>query len=103
MVMRWARLPNTIVKVSSLTAIEADPKLKLEPILRALTDAWGADRMIYGDGFGPTTTGASYAQAFERFMRAELLSALGRDDQARGWRLSIAERSPYEVIYPRSQ
>lgn len=65
-VMRWARLPNTIMKVSSLTAIEADPKLKLEPVLRAVTDAWGADRMIYGDGFGPQTTGASYAQAFAR-------------------------------------
>jgi DNA-binding SARP family transcriptional activator len=40
-----------------------------------------------------------YAQAFERYMRAELLDALGRDDEARGWRESIAERSPYEIIY----
>ena len=40
-----------------------------------------------------------YAQAFERYMRAELLDALGRDDEARGWREAIAERSPYEIIY----
>jgi hypothetical protein len=32
-------------------------------------------------------------------MRAELLIDLGRDEEAETWRSSIAERSPYEIIY----
>ncbi len=46
-----------------------------------------------------TVASPYYAQAFERYMRAELLSMLGRDDEAEGWRAAIAERSPYEIIY----
>lgn len=65
-VLGWARLPNTIMKISSLTAIEANPQQKAGPMIRTLTDAWGADRIIYGDGFGAETTGATYAQAFAR-------------------------------------
>ncbi|MSU47928.1 MAG: amidohydrolase [Opitutus sp.] len=65
-VMGWAKLPNTIMKLSSLAAAEADPKVTLAAMIRRLTDAWGADRMIYGDSFGPDTTGATYAQAFTR-------------------------------------
>jgi predicted TIM-barrel fold metal-dependent hydrolase len=65
-VMGWARLPNTIMKVSSLSAVEANPELKAGAMIRTLTDAWGAERMIYGDGFGADTTEASYAQAFAR-------------------------------------
>ena len=65
-VLGWARLPNTIMKISSLTAIEANPQQKAAPMIRMLTDAWGADRIIYGDGFGADTTGAKYAEAFTR-------------------------------------
>jgi hypothetical protein len=49
-----------------------------------------------------TVASPFYAQAFERYMRAQLLDALGRDDEARGWRESVAERSPYEIIYAAS-
>lgn len=46
-----------------------------------------------------TVASPFYAQAFERWMRAELLEAVGRVDESYGWRESIAERSPYEVVY----
>ncbi len=40
-----------------------------------------------------------YAQAFERYMRAELLAALGREREAAGWFKSLVERTPFELIY----
>ncbi|MEE8362331.1 MAG: hypothetical protein V3R71_09240, partial [Gemmatimonadales bacterium] len=40
-----------------------------------------------------------YSQAFERYMRAEALLALGRADEARGWLQSLVERTPFELIY----
>ncbi len=40
-----------------------------------------------------------YSQAFERYMRAEMLSALGRADEARDWFQSLVERTPFELIY----
>ena len=46
-----------------------------------------------------TVASPYYAQAFERYMRAELLEMLGREEEAEGWRGAIAERSPYEMIY----
>ncbi len=49
--------------------------------------------------FQLTVASPFYSQAFERFMRAELLEEVGRAGEARGWFRSIAERSPYELIY----
>ena len=46
-----------------------------------------------------TVASPFYSQAFERYLRAELLDTLGRGDEAHGWRASIAERSPYEILY----
>jgi hypothetical protein len=43
-----------------------------------------------------------FALASQRFLRARLLEALGRSKEAAGWYRSIAERSPYEVIYLRA-
>jgi DNA-binding SARP family transcriptional activator len=40
-----------------------------------------------------------YAQAFERYMRGEVLQALGREAEARGWLQSLVERTPFELIY----
>jgi DNA-binding SARP family transcriptional activator/tetratricopeptide (TPR) repeat protein len=41
----------------------------------------------------------SPAEVSDRFLRAELLHLLGRDEQAMGWYHSIAERAPYELVY----
>ena len=40
-----------------------------------------------------------YAQAFERYMRAELLMAQGRERDAVGWFRSLVQRTPFELIY----
>jgi DNA-binding SARP family transcriptional activator/TolB-like protein len=68
---------------------EGKPSEALAELGRAHTEAW----------FLLTVASPFYSQAFERWMRAELLTELGRDDEADGWRTSIAERSPYEIIY----
>jgi tetratricopeptide (TPR) repeat protein len=39
------------------------------------------------------------AEVSDRFLRAELLHQLGRDDEAIGWYRSIAERASYELMY----
>jgi DNA-binding SARP family transcriptional activator/tetratricopeptide (TPR) repeat protein len=41
----------------------------------------------------------SPAEVSDRFLRAELLHLLGRDELAIGWYRSIAERAPYELVY----
>jgi len=40
-----------------------------------------------------------YSQAYERFMLAELLLALGREREALGWYKNLATTSPFEVAY----
>ncbi len=64
-VLRWARHENTAMKLSSFASQAMYPHRDIAPVIRQLTDAWGADRMIYGGGFNDATTGDSYRQAFE--------------------------------------
>ncbi|HEY7683085.1 MAG TPA: BTAD domain-containing putative transcriptional regulator [Gemmatimonadales bacterium] len=40
-----------------------------------------------------------YAGGLERWRRAELLARLGRGEEAAGWFGSIAERSPWEIVF----
>jgi predicted TIM-barrel fold metal-dependent hydrolase len=54
------------MKLSSFASQTMYPHRDIAPIIRQLTDAWGADRMIYGGGFNDATTGDSYRQAFEK-------------------------------------
>ena len=79
-VVRWARFPNTIMKVSALPDQNRYPHRNLAPIVRKLTSAFGADRMIYGGGFNAEATGQSY-----RNYRRQVADALSH--------LSVAERS----------
>lgn len=80
-VIRWARFPNTIMKVSSLPSQDRYPHRPLEPIVKSLTDSFGAGRMIYGGGFNKDATGKSYRTYRERV--GALLAHLGSRDQAR--------------------
>ena len=80
-VIRWARFDNTIMKLSAIPAKSTYPHRDIAPVVRQLTDAWGAERMIYGGGFGAETTGASYRQAFEQ--ARSYLHHLSTDDQAK--------------------
>jgi tetratricopeptide (TPR) repeat protein len=49
--------------------------------------------------FQRTVTSPFYGQIFERFMRAELLLALGRHAEAASWYRALVERSPFELPY----
>jgi hypothetical protein len=49
--------------------------------------------------FQLTVASPFYSLASQRFLRAELLRELGRHEEAAGWYRSIAERSPYELVY----
>jgi predicted TIM-barrel fold metal-dependent hydrolase len=78
-VLGWAKHNNTIMKLSSLAAATTYPHREITPVIKQLIDAWGADRMIFGDSFGAETTGASYRQAFDR--ARGLLAHLSTPDQ----------------------
>ncbi|SEJ60621.1 Predicted metal-dependent hydrolase, TIM-barrel fold [Cyclobacterium xiamenense] len=70
-VIRWADFPNTVMKLSSIPPQERYPHQDVGPIIRQLTNAWGAERMIYGGGFNGEATPASY-----RRYRQDLLGYL---------------------------
>jgi len=80
-VVRWARFRNTIMKVSSLPDQNSYPHRDVKPVIRSLTDAFGADRMIYGGGFSAQASGESY-RAYRDRVR-DLLSHLTAADQAK--------------------
>jgi predicted TIM-barrel fold metal-dependent hydrolase len=64
-VVRWSRFPNTVMKLSAFQPRTQYPHRDLAPVIQRLADAYGADRMIYGGGFGSDATAASYRAARE--------------------------------------
>ncbi|MCG8605610.1 hypothetical protein MJD09_11510, partial [bacterium] len=49
--------------------------------------------------YGQTMASPYFSQAYERFARAELLVALGRDNEALHWYSYLAETSIFELVY----
>eukprot|EP00913_Durusdinium_trenchii_P023360 g21938.t1 len=88
-VVRWARFSNTIMKVSSLPAQDKYPHRKIGPVIRQLTKAFGADRMIYGGGFNAAATPKSY-----RAYRATIEIIL---DVVRGFNVPVIEHAGWEA------
>ncbi|WP_372726015.1 amidohydrolase [Novipirellula sp.] len=80
-VVRWSRFPNTVMKISSIPDQNSYPHRDVKPIVRRLTDAFGAERMIYGGGFNSAATGESYRDY--RLRVADLLSHLSADDRTK--------------------
>jgi predicted TIM-barrel fold metal-dependent hydrolase len=80
-VVRWSRFKNTIMKVSAIPAAETYPHRQIGPVIRQLCDAYGADRLIYGGGFGAGATPASYRAARER--ARTFIAHLSESDQAK--------------------
>ncbi|QEG39084.1 amidohydrolase family protein [Roseimaritima ulvae] len=78
-VVRWSRFPNTVMKVSSIPDQNRYPHRDVKPVIRRLTDAFGAERMIYGGGFNAAATGESYRDY--RMHVADLLSHLSDADR----------------------
>ena len=80
-VVRWARLKNTIMKVSSLPPQNRYPHRDIGPVIKTLTNAFGAERMIYGGGFNGSATPESYRDYRQRV--ASLLGHLSADGRAK--------------------
>lgn len=80
-IVRWSRYPNTVMKIAALPSASEYPYREIGPIIKQLTDAYGADRMIYGGGFGPTATPTSYRAARENVR--SYLSYLTPTEQAK--------------------
>ena len=80
-VLRWSRYNNTIMKFSAIPARETYPHRDITPIIRRLCEAYGADRMMFGGGFGIGATPASYRAARER--ARTYIAHLSAADQAK--------------------
>lgn len=78
-VVGWSRFPNTIMKVSALPSRNQYPHRDVQPVVKELTSAYGADRMIYGGGFDADATGATYRAYRDRVLAyLDHLSAEGQ-------------------------
>jgi predicted TIM-barrel fold metal-dependent hydrolase len=80
-VLGWARLPNTIMKLSALPAKDQYPHRDVAPVIRDLVKRFGPDRLIYGGGFDARATGESY-RAYRERVRS-YLTELSAADQAK--------------------
>ncbi|HEY1378325.1 MAG TPA: amidohydrolase family protein [Gemmataceae bacterium] len=78
-VVRWARFPNTVMKLSSVPVRENYPHRDPAPVVRQLTEAFGPDRLMWGGGWHAGTTPAAYRAERDR-VRA-LLAHLSAADQ----------------------
>lgn len=80
-VVAWAKLPNTIMKLSAIPEQKQYPHRDITPVIQALVGAYGPDRLIYGGGFGSDTTPDSYRTAREK--TRSYLTQLSAADQAK--------------------
>jgi len=80
-VVNWSQFPNTIMKLSSIPSNGSYPHRDIAPVIKQLSESYGADRMIYGGGFGADATGDSYRASFDR--AESLLDHLPESDRAK--------------------
>jgi predicted TIM-barrel fold metal-dependent hydrolase len=81
MVIRGSQFKNTLMKVSAVPKTTEYPHRDIGPMIKQLTEAWGADRMIYGGGFNADATPESYRVERERIRG--YLAHLSAADQAK--------------------
>ena len=74
---------------ATIARAEGSPEEALTLLERSRPELW----------FQLTVASPFFSLASQRFLRAELLNEVGRTAEAAGWYASIAERSPYELIY----
>ena len=80
-VLGWAKYPNVVMKLSAVPSRTVYPHRDPRPVVKQLTEAFGADRLMYGGGFGATATGATYRK--ERDRVAGMLAHLSDADRAK--------------------
>jgi len=78
-VVGWSRFPNVVMKLSAVPSAKSYPHRDPAPEVKRLTEAFGADRLMYGGGFDAQATPESYRAERER-LRA-LLGHLPAADQ----------------------
>lgn len=79
--------------ILSLTAAMAFSRRDPAAALRALESMW------VEVWFQLTVASPFFSQAYDRYLRGEVLRALGRENEAVRWWVTIAQRSPYELVY----
>lgn len=79
-VVRWADRPNTVIKLASYAEQTQYPHRDLAPVVRRLTETYGAGRMIWGSNSGIGATPESHRAAREQGLR--LIAHLSADAQA---------------------
>jgi predicted TIM-barrel fold metal-dependent hydrolase len=65
-VLDWAKFDQVVMKVTSVPDRRSYPHRDPTPVVKQLTDAFGADRLMYGGGYGAKATGESYRAERER-------------------------------------
>jgi predicted TIM-barrel fold metal-dependent hydrolase len=80
-VLGWAKYANVVMKLSSVPDKKAYPHRDPQPVVKQLTEAFGADRLMFGGGYNEKATGASYKAERERV--AALLAHLSDADRAK--------------------
>jgi predicted TIM-barrel fold metal-dependent hydrolase len=80
-VVRWSRFKQVVMKLSAIPSAETYPHRDIGPVIRQLTNAYGAERMFYGGGFGVGATPATYRAARER--ARSYIAHLSAADQAK--------------------
>lgn len=95
--LRGARSRNGSAMLSAafMPSIEAEALRRTQPdqALRALELGTAVTPFVVA------WTSAFMSQAYERYVRAELLHAAGRDADALRWYETIPENSPYDLVY----
>ena len=82
----------TVELDAALTRARGRPAEALAKLERARPGLW----------FQLTVASPFFTLASQRYLRAQLLDEVGRHEEAEGWYRSIAERSPYEIVYGRA-
>lgn len=80
-VLKWAAFDNVVMKLSAVPTKNAYPHSDPQPVVKRLTEAFGADRLMYGGGFDAKATGKSYRAERERI--AALLAHLSDAERAK--------------------
>ncbi|VTR91262.1 amidohydrolase 2 : Amidohydrolase 2 OS=Cyclobacterium marinum (strain ATCC 25205 / DSM 745) GN=Cycma_1926 PE=4 SV=1: Amidohydro_2 [Gemmata massiliana] len=80
-VLSWAKYANVVMKLSSVPDKKAYPHRDPQPVVKQLTEEFGADRLMFGGGYNEKATGKSYRAERERV--AGLLAHLSDADRAK--------------------
>ncbi len=80
-VVSWSKFDNVVMKLSAVPDKKAYPHSDPQPVIKRLTEAFGADRLMYGGGYNEKATGKSYKAERDRI--AELLAHLTDADRAK--------------------